>query len=157
MKRRMRIWALVPVALVASIVVVGGITRADAADSGATVAETPAAEDAASARCCHITIPSNYVYNPNTTYQRTLHDYCTSSPDQFPSPGANADFRGPCSRHDLCYQYHQKSEIGCDNQLLSHLKQECTYRYAFYDPRRIACKDTAEVYYAVVLVHTLWP
>lgn len=105
----------------------------------------------------HITVPSNYVYNPNTTHQRTLHDYCSYSPDEFPAPGKNANFRGPCARHDMCYQYHQKTQVGCDRQLWSHLTSECEYTYPWYDPRRAACKRTADVYFGVVLAHTIWP
>ena len=111
----------------------------------------------ASAATGHITIPSNYVYNPNTTYQRTLHDYCSYSPDEFSAPGANANFRGPCARHDMCYQYHQQTQHGCDNSLYSNLRSECAYTYAWYDPRRGACIETAGVYWAAVTIHTIWP
>ncbi len=101
----------------------------------------------------HITIPSNYVYNPTTTYQRTLHDYCSYSPDSFFS----ANFRGPCARHDMCYQYHQQSQVGCDNWLWINLSSECRYTYAWYNPMRQSCLNTADIYYAAVLLHTIWP
>ena len=112
---------------------------------------------ATKARCCHITIPGSYVYAPNTNHQRTLHDYCSYSPDEYHTVGRNADFRGPCSRHDLCYQHRQRSQSGCDIQFYRHLLQECTYTYAWYDPRRSGCIRTATVYYAAVAAHTLWP
>lgn len=111
----------------------------------------------ASAESGHVTVPSNYVYNPNTSYQRTLHDYCSYSPDEFSTIGQNANFRGPCARHDLCYQYNQKTRSGCDNQLLAHLLSECSYTYAFYDPRRASCYQTAGVYWGAVTAHTIWP
>jgi hypothetical protein len=141
-------------------VMIGGATTVSAAPSSArpaqaTVVAAGLVPQAAS--CCHITIPSNYVYNPSTTHQRTLHDYCSHSPDEFPAPGTNANFRGACARHDMCYQYHQKTQHGCDNQLGTQLAQECTYTYAWYDPRRPACVDTAGVYWLAVTIHTLWP
>lgn len=164
MKRTIRPWTLV-LATVLAFPVFGGVTaNAAAAQVYAprvqTTSKAPAvtgSTEALAASCCHVTIPSNYVYNPSTTYQRTLHDYCSYSPDEFPAPGVNANFRGPCARHDMCYQYHQKSQLGCDNQLGSHLVQECTYTYAWYDPRRAACVNTAWVYWAAVVIHTLWP
>lgn len=162
MKRTIRLWTFVLTALLA-VPVLGGVTANAAAPTQAKVqttstASVPAASSALlAASCCHITIPSNYVYNPSTTYQRTLHDYCSYSPDEFPAPGTNANFRGPCARHDMCYQYHQKSQLGCDNQLGTQLAQECTYTYAWYDPRRAACVTTAGVYWAAVVAHTLWP
>jgi hypothetical protein len=134
-------------------------TQSAESASAAQPARAPKAArgtDLTAARCCHITIPSNYVYNPDGP-NKSLHDYCTSSPDQFPAPGDNADFRGSCARHDLCYQYHQRSQLGCDNQFGSHLQQECTYQYGSLDPRRGACQNTASVYYAAVVAHTLWP
>jgi hypothetical protein len=136
--------ALVLAAVMTGVFIAGAMTTTTAAPAEA-------------ARCCHITIPSNYVYNPSTTHQKTLHDYCSYSPDEFPAPGTNANFRGACARHDMCYQYHQKSQLGCDNQLGSQLTQECTYTYGTFDPRRGACKKTAAVYWAVVVVHTIWP
>ncbi len=109
------------------------------------------------AGCCHSTIPSNYVYNPNTSHQKTLHDYCSYSPDEFPTAGRNANFRGACARHDMCYQYHQSSKLRCDNQLGVRLAQECTYTYGTFDPRRGACLNTAAVYWGIVVAHTVWP
>ena len=114
-----------------------------------------AGASAAQASDAHVSIPSNYVYNPNTSYQRTLHDYCTKSPDQFPSPGRNADFRGPCARHDLCIMYRSTARSTCDTNLRANLKQECRYTYGRWDPRRGACNETADVYFEVVRVNTL--
>ena len=158
MKRCLRTFTLL-VAMAAGMLVGGDVLGASAAPVPAAPAAPTVPENLAfaAARCCHHAVPGNYVYNPNTTYQRTLHDYCSYSPDEFPAPGTNANFRGPCAKHDMCYQYHQKSQVGCDNQLLTHLIQECNYTYSWYDPRRSACGATAETYYAVVIVHTIWP
>lgn len=161
MRRRICIGAALITIVVGSLI--GGTSPAFSAEqTGARpAAAKPAAVPAvvavaAAARCCHITIPGNYVYNPNTTYQRSLHDYCTSSPDEFPAPGDNANFRGSCARHDLCYQYHQQSRSGCDNSLYNNLRNECTYQYGSLDPRRGACTSTAAIYYAAVILNTLW-
>lgn len=96
-----------------------------------------------------VSVPSNYVYNPALG---ALHDYCTASPDQFPNPfGPNADFRGPCARHDMCYE-GTTSEFTCDNRLYSDMIDNCEYTYAWYDPVRYACFDTAAIYWAAVVV-----
>jgi hypothetical protein len=156
--------------ILAGVVIGGGTTASfagDLATSGAAaatpvvaaapvVAPAPAVAAVAAARCCHITIPGNYQYNTSHP-RRTLHDYCTHSPDEFPAPGTNANFRGPCARHDLCYDGHLKSKWGCDTQLRGHLGNECTYTYAWYDPRREACQETADIYFAAVVLWTLWP
>ena len=162
MRRRICIGAVL-VTMVVGALIGGGTTAAFSAErTGARAAAEKQATApavvavAAAARCCHITIPGNYVYNPNTNYQRSLHDYCTSSPDEFPAPGDNANFRGSCARHDLCYQYHQQSRLGCDNSLYNNLRNECSYQYGSLDPRRGACRSTAAVYYAAVIVNTLW-
>jgi len=167
-----RLWKVLLAALLAMPLVSGGAAYASTEAAGsarstgsvgsATTAQVALAPKAvgrtvvAAARCCHITIPSNYVYNPNGP-RASLHDYCTSSPDEFPSPGGNADFRGSCARHDLCYEFRQQSRLGCDNQFRNHLVQECTYKYAWYDPRRVACVDTAGIYWVAVVANTLWP
>lgn len=58
----------------------------------------------AQAQSAFVSVPSEYVYDPSgRSGPVALHDYCTSSPDEFPAVGANASFRGPCARHDLCY------------------------------------------------------
>jgi hypothetical protein len=126
-----------------------------ATSAGASTAPAPVVTVAAKASG-HVTIPSNYVYNPNATKQKTLHDYCTKSPDSFPAPGKNADFRGPCARHDMCIQYKQKKRSSCDSDLLNNMYSECKYTYGTFDPRRYPCLDTAKVYWAVVRVKTVF-
>ena len=170
MRSSTRLWSIALGALLA-IPLIGAVT-AEAA-SAATPASTSVSAVAIAApsvggqllgsgvrpatRCCHVTIPSNYQYHPNSGPQVTLHDYCSHSPDEFSVPGTNANFRGACARHDMCYQYHQQSQHGCDNSLFVNLGNECTYTYAWYDPRRAACIDTAAVYWAAVTIHTYWP
>ena len=109
------------------------------------------AAPASSAAGAFVSVPSNYVYNPALG---SLHDYCTSSPDEFPAPfGENADFRGPCARHDLCYA-GSTSEFTCDNGLRSDLRINCAYTYGSTNPNRYACYATADIYWAAVVVAT---
>lgn len=100
----------------------------------------------------YVGVPSNYIYNPSMQ-PTALHDYCTKSPDEFPNPfGANANFRGPCARHDLCYGGGVTSKFTCDNRLLADMRSNCAYTYAWYNPVRGTCYDTASIYWAVVVV-----
>jgi hypothetical protein len=96
----------------------------------------------------YVGVPSNYVYNPRLGAR---HDYCTSSPDEFPNPvGANANFRGPCARHDLCYG-SGTSHFTCDNRLWSDMVSNCDHAYAWYNPVRRACYETANIYWGFVV------
>lgn len=106
----------------------------------------------------YVTIPSNYVYDTNAK-QKTLHDYCSYSPDSW----GGANFRGPCARHDMCIESGGKSgkSVGsyrptCDNNLWDNLNSNCKYEYGKWDPRRYACEDTAEVYWATVSAKTVY-
>lgn len=117
----------------------------------ADVAAASSAAAAASLAGAFVSVPSNYVYNPALG---SLHDYCTSSPDEFPAPfGANADFRGPCARHDLCYA-GSTSEFTCDNGLRSDMRTNCAYTYGSTNPNRYACYATADIYWAAVVIAT---
>jgi hypothetical protein len=96
-----------------------------------------------------VSVPSHYVYNPALG---SLHDYCTASPDEFPNPfGSNADFRGPCARHDLCYA-GSTSEFTCDNRLWSDMMENCSHEYGWQNPVRYACYETADIYWAAVVI-----
>jgi len=98
----------------------------------------------------YVSVPSNYVYKPSLG---SLHDYCTDSPDEFPSPvGANASFRGPCARHDLCYGGGKISKFTCDNRLWSDMIVNCKHWYSWIDPNRQLCGRAAAVYWAAVVV-----
>jgi hypothetical protein len=100
----------------------------------------------------HVSIPARYVYNPNTNKQRTLHDYCTKSPDNF----RGADFRGPCARHDLCIMDRDVKRSTCDARFLDNIMQECSHTYDKFleKPIKVLCQDTALTYYAVVRAKT---
>lgn len=103
---------------------------------------------ALAAASTYVGIPSNYVYNPSLG---VLHDYCTASPDEFPAPfAANANFRGPCAKHDLCYA-GSTSEFTCDNRLWSDMVTNCQYYYGSLNPLRYQCINTAHVYWASVV------
>jgi hypothetical protein len=99
----------------------------------------------------YVGVPSNYVYNPRLG---SLHDYCTKSPDEFPNPvGANANFRGPCARHDLCLGARISSQT-CNNRLWSDMVSNCQYTYSIINPARQACINTAHVYWVAVTINT---
>jgi hypothetical protein len=104
---------------------------------------------ASAGRPSEVTVPANYVYNPALG---SFHDYCTLAPDEFPAPGApNADFRGPCARHDLCYEGATTSRFSCDNTLLGNMYRNCEHYYGVFSLLRAACKTTALVYWAAVV------
>jgi hypothetical protein len=108
-------------------------------------------EETAGVRSAVVNVPSNYVYDPS---RGSLHDYCTHSPDEFPNPaGANANFRGPCARHDMCLGAHTASQT-CNNRLWSDLVTNCKHWYSAINPVRYACFDTARVYWEAVTVWT---
>ena len=95
------------------------------------------------------------IYNPKLG---SLHDYCTKSPDQFPAPGVNADFKGACAIHDMCYEKNDGNASGmrnCDSNFRNNLITVCENVYTSgADPRRGKCIDVALVYYgAVVAAH----
>ncbi|MFI6761829.1 hypothetical protein ACIBF5_22080 [Micromonospora sp. NPDC050417] len=90
-----------------------------------------------------VTVPSNYVYDPS---RGSLHDYCTSSPDSY----LFADFRGPCARHDLCYEAPGNHKSACDNTFFSHLVNNCDYAYGSLNPLRYSCRVVAGEYWAAV-------
>ncbi len=120
-----------------------------------TTSVSAASTSAASAPAKHITIPANYVYNPNAKRARSLHDYCTKSPDAYRPVGKDADFRGPCARHDMCIQYRQVKRSTCDSRLLADMKSECRWTYKHsWDPRRGVCLSTAYTYWLVVRAKT---
>lgn len=95
------------------------------------------------------------IYNPKLG---SLHDYCTKSPDQFPAPGVNADFKGACAIHDMCYEKNDGNASGmrnCDSNFRNNLITVCENVYTSgVDLRREKCIDVALVYYgAVVAAH----
>lgn len=102
-----------------------------------------------------VEVPDGYIYNPKLG---SLHDYCTKSPDQFPAPGVNADFKGACAIHDMCYEKNDGNASGmrnCDSNFRNNLITVCENVYTSgVDPRREKCIDVVLVYYgAVVAAH----
>ncbi|OZD06502.1 hypothetical protein CH275_09795 [Rhodococcus sp. 06-235-1A] len=102
-----------------------------------------------------VSVPAGYVYD---TSLGSLNDYCTNSPDQFPSPGDNADFSGACARHDMCYEANDGNDDAmaqCNTELRENLLTVCRNVYTgTFDPRRSACTTTAREYFeAVALAH----
>ena len=99
-----------------------------------------------------VEIPDGYIYNPKLG---SLHDYCTKSPDQFPAPGVNADFKGACAIHDMCYEKNDGNASGmrnCDSNFRNNLITVCENVYTSgVDPRREKCIDVALVYYGAVV------
>lgn len=99
-----------------------------------------------------VEVPDGYIYNPKLG---SLHDYCTKSPDQFPAPGVNADFKGACAIHDMCYEKNDGNASGmrnCDSNFRNNLITVCENVYTSgVDPRRGKCIDVALVYYGAVV------
>lgn len=136
-----QISALLFAAIVPLVVTVG---NADAAGRSAA-AQAEAKKDSSAP---FVTIPPNYVYNPSAG---ALHDYCTDSPDKFPNPlGRDADFRGPCARHDLCLEAKAVPNSTCNARLRDDLITNCKQTYGRWNPIRIDCIDTAFIYWAAV-------
>lgn len=101
-----------------------------------------------------VEIPDGYIYNPKLG---SLHDYCTKSPDQFPAPGVNADFKGACAIHDMCYEKNDGNASGmrnCDSNFRNNLITVCENVYTSgVDLRREKCIDVALVYYGAVVAY----
>lgn len=92
----------------------------------------------------YIGVPSNYDYNPS---HGPLHDFCTVGADSY----GDANFKGPCAYHDLCYggPYDKKS---CDAIFSANLDANCEDNYGAFNPHRYSCKDVAATYVTVVVV-----
>ena len=103
-----------------------------------------------------VPIPSRYNYDPNAG---SLRDYCTKSPDYFYVTGdaPNADFRGPCARHDICYFDVDNSGGGsaryadCNRRLKDELLTVCGNVYSDRYSLRKECELTARTYYETVV------
>lgn len=120
-----------------------------AAPQASATSDRAAPQQAAAEGGEFVSVPDEYVYDPSLG---TQHDYCSYSPDEFPNPvGDNADFRGPCARHDLCYGDPSRDQLDCDNELLADMHTNCEYEYAWYDPTLYACEETAWVYWGFVV------
>lgn len=107
------------------------------------MADTPSAASTqvVAPRATTIPVPSGYVYDPS---MGSLHDYCTDSPDSWFS----ADFRGPCARHDMCYEAPGDHKAACDSELKNGITNNCL---AAYPTHPDACTAAGYTYYAAVV------
>lgn len=121
-----------------------------------------------------VTIPVNYVYDPDSARMQpgspggegayeARHDYCTWSPDYWPVLAIThrADFRGPCARHDMCYDANlneppdyakSAGKVNCDSAFRDDLRSNCEAEFAgwLYWLQRRDCLGAAEGYYDFV-------
>ena len=124
------------------LVVAGGIAAGAALFSGTAMADAPAATAAAVVpHASVIQVPAGYVYDPSLG---SLHDYCTDSPDGWGS----ADFRGPCARHDMCYEAPGDHKSACDAELRDGITNNCV---AAYPDHPDACTAAGYTYWAAVV------
>lgn len=124
------------------LAVAGGIAASAALFSGTAMADTPSATTQTVVPYASvIQVPSNYVYNPSLG---SLHDYCTDSPDGWFS----ADFRGPCARHDMCYEAPGNHKSACDSELRYGITNNCV---AAYPTHPSACSAAGYTYYLAVV------
>ena len=107
----------------------------------ALFAGTAMADTAVAPRTTVIQVPSDYIYDPSLG---SLHDYCTDSPDGWFS----ADFRGPCARHDMCYEAPGDHKAACDAELKDGITSNCL---AAYPTHPDACTAAGYTYYAAVV------
>ena len=101
-----------------------------------------------------VTLPPNYVYDPSSG---SLHDYCTLSDDVHLIENrqlkkSSVDERGPCARHDLCYEGDAPKKV-CDSAFYHDLLQQCDYKFGgdttgFLDQ----CRTHSQTYYVGVIV-----
>lgn len=77
-----------------------------------------------------------------------------------PTYGANANFRGPCARHDMCYDpakditnktLREREFMRCDTNFYNDLRAVCHGVYEKYDPRWAGCLRLTGVYYSAVV------
>lgn len=121
-------------------------TEPAAAANASAAAQAEAKKDSSSP---FVTVPPNYVYRKGD--KTRLHDYCTDSPDEFPNPfGKNADFRGPCARHDMCLEGKTTPPSTCHERLKNDLITNCKHTYGRWNPVRANCIETAYIYWAAV-------
>ncbi|WP_061512412.1 hypothetical protein [Brevibacterium ravenspurgense] len=121
-----------------------------------------------------VQVPKSYVYckkfNEPRCQPKSLHDYCTWSPDSFRYGKTTADFRGPCARHDMSIDKIRKKQISvaskrrqrsvADSTFKGNLRQNCNH--AFYrkvaggnpERGRVECHGQVAVYYAAVSLKT---
>ncbi|MFB0836049.1 phospholipase A2 [Arthrobacter halodurans] len=119
------------------------------------VSARPARQDPSQPTTAYVAVPADYIYDVNHA-RRTLHDYCSFSPDSW----GNADFRGPCARHDQCIENNlwrapedrkQHRAAVCDADLPDDMHENCQV----YSRKALqSCEAIAGVYFAAVSVRT---
>lgn len=139
-----------PATAAPTTVAAGGATAAVIGGGGGIAPMASGCKAYAKPSSKHVTVPSNYCYNPNATKNKTLHDFCTKSPDGW----YNANFKGPCARHDLCIEGKKVKRSSCDSTFRGHMLSECEKSFGSLNPLRYQCKTIALSYYAVVRAKT---
>lgn len=129
----------------------------DESTSGETRMFARTSSSSSSSSSTKVEVPSNYKYHPDRGPRVTLHDYCSHSPDKY----GDATFRGPCARHDMCYEkiYFGSSmtKSTCSKWLYRNMAQNCRYAYGKWNPLRWTCYSVAGEYYGAVQAWTLLP
>ncbi|WP_218078982.1 phospholipase A2, partial [Arthrobacter sp. HMSC06H05] len=107
-----------------------------------------------------VTVPSHYRYCPHWCKPKSLHDYCTWSPDQW----FKADFRGPCAIHDLGIEETRKKPMNLeqkrnerrmhDYRFGANLRTNCAYFYPAGTLGRSHCNGATHIYQSAVLTAT---
>lgn len=140
-------------ALIAFAAIISAIVLAASPSAAPSADAAPASgPHAAKAGKTKVTVPKRYVYDPSRS-PKSLHDYCTHAPNKW----FKADFRGPCARHDLCYQDVGKNRVtkaACDAVLGVNLRTNCAYAYGGWVKRK-TCNGVANTYFAVVIADTI--
>lgn len=100
----------------------------------------------------YVSVPKGYKFNR----WNSLRDYCSWSPDYFTTyyykgrvaKSMRVSWKGPCARHDICYQKHsRKYKSTCDKRFLADLRTNCRWRFksgSIYEKR---CYSEAKNYY----------
>ncbi|MDO4909384.1 MAG: hypothetical protein Q3962_06010 [Corynebacterium sp.] len=102
----------------------------------------------------YVSVPADYVYDPQwpVVNDRARHDYCTHAPDEFwAAINIVADFRGPCARHDMCYDA-EGATVACNMDLYRDMLLNCTASL-WDDPGNLGvCYSVATAYFAMVTI-----
>lgn len=77
---------------------------------------------------------------------------CSWSPDSGFVSGVYYNFHNACDWHDLCYHYHWRSRLGCDDGFKARMRGWCANRYdSWYESyHKGVCYGVAETYYRAV-------
>lgn len=105
-------------------------------------------------------VPSRYKYCPSSCTPKSLHDYCTWSPDGY----GKANFRGPCANHDLAIDSIRKKAItlaskknhryAADDRFGTQLRHNCAYFSKPSHTSTFQCQVVANGYVVAVKAKT---